>query len=89
MTPSPAPPTPLSPARRLLAPAFASLTLGLAPFAPEPHVLGKLRWVFGGGDGMGAADWFDLAMHGGPWLWLGISLVRVGVERLKLRAGAR
>ena len=58
----------------LLAPLVASLTLGLAPFAPEPHLVGKLRWVAGGAAGMGAADWFDLAMHGAPWLWLGVAL---------------
>ncbi|WP_421896504.1 hypothetical protein [Marinoscillum sp.] len=25
-----------------------SLTLGLAPFVPEPHVWGKIQWVLGG-----------------------------------------
>lgn len=45
-----------------------SLTLGLAPFVPEPHLFGKIRWVMGGAVGMGAADWFDLAMHGTPWV---------------------
>jgi len=52
-----------------------SLTLGLAPFFPEPHVVGKLRWVAGGAVGMGAMDWLDLAMHGAPWVGLVISLV--------------
>ncbi|MFT4627415.1 MAG: rhodanese-related sulfurtransferase [Myxococcota bacterium] len=60
--------------RRLLLPGLAVLTLGLAPFAPEPHLVGKLRWVAGGGVGMAPGDWFDLAMHGAPWLWLGWSL---------------
>ena len=60
---------PASP-RRLLVPALASLTLGLAPFTPEPHVVGKLRWVLGGAHGMAGADWFDLALHGAPWVWL-------------------
>ncbi len=45
-----------------------SLTLGLAPFYPEPHIIGKLRWVAGGAHGMGAIDWFDLLLHGMPWL---------------------
>lgn len=45
-----------------------SLTLGLAPFVPEPHLFGKIRWVAGGAVGMGAADWFDLFMHGTPWI---------------------
>lgn len=52
------------------------LTLGLAPFVPEPHILGKIRWVIGGAVGMKPMDWFDLAFHGLPWallvrmLWL-------------------
>lgn len=48
----------------------ASLTLGLAPFLPEPHVWGKLKWVFGGAVGMQPMDWFDLLLHGIPWLLL-------------------
>jgi len=48
----------------------ASLTLGLAPFVPEPHILGKLRWILGGGVGMGTMDYFDLIMHGTPWILL-------------------
>ncbi len=49
---------------------IASLTLGLAPFVPEPHIVGKLRWVLGGGKGMGMVDIFDLFFHGIPWLVL-------------------
>ena len=48
----------------------ASLTLGLAPWVPEPHVVGKLRWVLGGAAGMAAMDWMDLLLHGAPWLLL-------------------
>ncbi len=59
----------------LSAAAIASLTLGLAPFAPEPHILGKLRWVAGGANGMALMDWGDLAFHGAPWIWLGIALI--------------
>mgnify|MGYP000353492870 CR=1 FL=1 len=57
----------------LMMPAMASLTLGLAPFFPEPHLVGKLRWVAGGAVGMGAMDWFDLVMHGAPWVWLAVT----------------
>ena len=57
-------------AHRLVPPVLGCLTLGLAPFVPEPHVAGKLRWVLGGARGMGAMDWFDMALHGAPWLWL-------------------
>jgi hypothetical protein len=49
---------------------MACLFLGLAPFFPEPHLLGKLRWVAGGAIGMQPMDWFDLAWHGLPWLLL-------------------
>lgn len=61
----------VAPTAPLLAtPLVASLTLGLAPFVPEPHILGKLRWVAGGAVGMAPMDWLDLAFHGAPWLWL-------------------
>ena len=54
--------------------ALVSLTLGLAPFVPEPHIWGKLKWIAGGADGMQVMDWFDTAMHGLPWVFLIISL---------------
>lgn len=47
-----------------------SLTLGLAPFMPEPHLVGKIRWVLGGASGMQPMDYFDLVLHGGPWIYL-------------------
>lgn len=68
--------------QRLAMPLLASLTLGLAPFAPEPHIVGKLRWLAGGAVGMGPMDWFDLLMHGAPWLWLLGSLALVAKEQL-------
>jgi len=46
------------------------LTLGLAPFFPEPHILGKLKWVTGGAHGMGFMDWFDVVLHGFPFILL-------------------
>ncbi|TVZ55923.1 hypothetical protein OD91_1197 [Lutibacter sp. Hel_I_33_5] len=57
---------------------IASLTLGLAPFNP-PHILGKLKWILGGNafsseNGMLAQDWFDVLLHGGPWILLFISI---------------
>lgn len=72
------------PARRagpLLLPAMASLTLGLAPFAPEPHLVGKLRWLAGGAVGMGPMDWFDLTLHGAPWVWLAGAIAWVALKR--------
>ncbi len=65
--------------RRWAYPLAASLTLGLAPFSPEPHVVEKLRWVAAGGAGMAPMDLFDLVMHGAPWVWLAWSLVPRGV----------
>ena len=55
---------------RLLLPVVACLTLGLAPYTPEPHIVGKIRWIAGGAVGMGPMDWFDVVMHGAPWIWL-------------------
>jgi len=46
------------------------LTLGLAPYFPEPHLWGKLKWVAGGATGMSFMDWFDLILHGTPFLLL-------------------
>jgi len=46
------------------------LTLGLAPFLPEPHIIGKLKWVFGGANGMQFMDWFDVVLHGFPFILL-------------------
>lgn len=72
--------------RALVVSALACATLGLAPFRPEPHVWGKLRWVMGGADGMGARDWFDLALHGAPWVWFGVSLMRFVRARARAKA---
>ncbi len=61
--------------RRLQLALLASLTLGLAPFTPEPHVWGKIKWLVGGAVGMEFMDWFDLILHGAPWLWLVFEIV--------------
>lgn len=55
------------------------LTLGLAPFFPEPHIWGKVKWIAGGAVGMGAGDWFDVLFHGLPFLLL----LRLLVVKLK------
>lgn len=67
----------------LLLALIATLTLGLAPFFPEPHFFGKLRWLMGGANGMKPMDWFDLLMHGAPWVWLAIELIRLLIKRKK------
>jgi len=62
---------------------LVSLTLGLAPFAPEPHIVGKIRWVAGGAIGMTGMDWFDLVFHGFPWVFLAYWLAKAGFEMVK------
>lgn len=52
-----------------------SLTLGLAPFTPEPHIWGKIKWIAGGAVGMQPIDWFDTVLHGVPWVLLMIALI--------------
>ncbi|OJJ22817.1 hypothetical protein BKI52_00255 [marine bacterium AO1-C] len=51
-----------------------ALTLGLAPFTPEPHIWGKIRWIVGGAVGMKPMDWFDTFLHGFPWVMLLVSI---------------
>jgi hypothetical protein len=58
---------------------FASLTLGLAPFLPEPHIFGKIRWIMGGAVGMQPMDWFDFLMHATPW----ILLIRIAILKFR------
>ena len=52
-----------------------SITLGLAPFVPEPHVWEKLKWILAGAKGMQPIDWFDFILHGAPWVLLVFSLL--------------
>tara|TARA_R110001592_G_scaffold146692_2_gene370879 strand:- start:557 stop:808 length:252 start_codon:yes stop_codon:yes gene_type:complete len=53
-----------------------ALTLGLAPFTPEPHIWGKIRWVMGGANGMQIMDYFDLILHSTPWVYLIFELIK-------------
>ena len=50
------------------------LTLGLAPFVPEPHGWEKLK-MLAAGDLTRLIDIFDLCLHGLPWLLLIVKLV--------------
>lgn len=61
---------------------IAALTLGLAPFVPEPHVWEKLK-MLATGQLSRPIDIFDLALHGAPWLLLAMKALRLAV----LRAG--
>jgi hypothetical protein len=57
-----------------------ALTLGLAPFVPEPHVWEKLK-MLAAGTLSRPIDIFDLLYHGVPWLLLTLKLVRMAQRR--------
>jgi hypothetical protein len=57
-----------------------ALTLGLAPFVPQPHVWEKLNMLVAGTLSR-PIDIFDLFLHGAPWVMLGLKLVRLGMTR--------
>lgn len=53
----------------------AALTLGLAPFVPEPHIWEKLKMLLAG-DLVRPIDIFDLLMHATPFVLLAAKLIR-------------
>ncbi len=55
--------------------AVLCLTLGLAPYVPEPHVWQKLNMMLSGTLNRGV-DIFDFVFHGTPWLLAIAKLVR-------------
>lgn len=55
-----------------------SLTLGLAPFFPEPHLWEKLKMLFHG-ELRRPIDIFDLLLHGAAPLLLVLKLLRMAV----------
>ncbi len=57
-----------------------ALTLGLAPFVPEPHLFEKLRMLVHG-QLVQPMDIFDLFLHLSPWLVLIAKLARLAVQR--------
>lgn len=59
---------------------IAALTLGLAPFVPEPHLLEKLR-MLAAGELARPIDIFDLVMHAAPWVLLAFKLYRRSLHR--------
>ena len=63
----------------------ACLTMGLAPYQPEPHLVGKIRWVVGGAKGMAFEDYFDLVLHASPWLWLLFLISKRGISYFFIR----
>jgi len=56
------------------------LTLGLAPFAPEPHIWEKLK-MLANGELRKLIDIFDLFLHGTPWLLLFAKLIYIGTRK--------
>ncbi|WIV51797.1 RND transporter [Marivivens sp. LCG002] len=59
---------------------LAALTLGLAPFFPEPHIWEKLK-MLAGGSLTRPLDIFDLVLHGAPWLLLLAKIAREVLSR--------
>ena len=57
-----------------------ALTLGLAPFLPEPHIWEKLK-MLAAGDLKRPIDIFDLLLHGLPFVLLILRLVVSGSEK--------
>jgi hypothetical protein len=53
----------------------AALTLGLAPFLPEPHLWEKLK-MLATGELARPIDIFDLILHATPWILLAIKVAR-------------
>lgn len=67
---------------------IASLTLGLAPFRPQ-HIVGKLQWIAGGNafsgeHAMQFMDWFDVFLHGTPWVLLIVSTLLHVFRKIEL-----
>ena len=60
----------------------ACLTLGLAPFMPEPHLWEKLKMLTSG-ELAKPVDIFDLLLHGTPWILLIIKLVLLASKNRK------
>lgn len=59
---------------------MAALTLGLAPFTPEPHLVEKLK-MLAAGTLAKPIDIFDLVMHAAPWALLVAKAVRLFLAR--------
>lgn len=64
----------------LWAAVLLALTLGLAPFVPEPHLVEKLRMLVAG-HLIKPLDIFDLLYHAAPWLLLVAKLARMAARQ--------
>ena len=56
------------------------LTLGLAPFMPEPHLWEKLKMLTSG-ELTKPVDIFDFFLHGTPWILLIIKLALLATKK--------
>jgi len=59
---------------------LACLTLGLAPFFPEPHIWEKLKMLVAG-NLVKPIDVFDLVLHAAPFVALALKLGRMAALR--------
>lgn len=59
-----------------------ALSLGLAPFVPEPHVWEKLK-MLAAGTLSRPLDIFDLLLHGVPWV---ILILKIGLGQFSTKA---
>ena len=60
---------------QLLLALVVCLTLGLAPFTPEPHLVKQAMNIVNGNP-MGLMDFVDILVHGAPFAWLGYLLFK-------------
>ena len=58
------------------------VTIGLAPFTPEPHFWEKLKMLFSG-QLSATVDMIDMVMHGAPWMLLVAKLSRTLSQKLR------
>jgi hypothetical protein len=54
-------------------------TLGLAPFSP-PHIVEKLSMLIKG-NLIRPIDWFDLLLHGFPWIILILKVIALSMKK--------
>ncbi len=59
---------------------LACLTLGLAPFLPEPHIWEKLK-MLAAGNLAKPIDIFDFLMHAAPFALLMAKLLRAALAK--------
>ena len=56
------------------------VTLGLAPFSP-PHIIEKLSMLIKG-NLIKPLDWFDLFLHGIPWIILVLKIAAFFIKKV-------